>query len=211
MAGVIGIPEPVSSENIPPGIDQVGTGCRISDTVSVYTDISHSERGRIVLGDEVILLDHVRLVTGDTRTNKEAFIHMGSRIIVNVGCYLSGEGGLRIEDEVLIGPGAKLLSAGHEYDNKPVSIYRHSLTYGTVTVEKGAWIGAGAIILEGVSVGKGAVVGAASVVTKNVPAFSVVAGNPARVIKWREGFRPKTPVFLRLLKRIKRVIRGLGS
>ena len=211
MAGVIGIPEPVSPENIPPGIDQVGTGCRISHTVSVYTDLSHSERGRIVLGDEVILLDNVRLVTGDTRTNKGAFIHMGSRIIVNVGCYLSGEGGLHIEDEVLIGPGAKLLSAGHDYHHEPVSIYRHGLTYGTVTVEKGAWIGAGAIILEGVTIGKGAVVGAASVVTKDVPAFSVVAGNPARVIKWRRGFNPETPVFLRIFKRIKRAISGLFS
>ncbi len=211
MAGIIGIPDPVTPENIPPGIDEVGTGCRISGTVSVYTDLSHKERGRIGLGDEVILLDHVRLVTGDTRTNKGAFIRMGSRIIVNVGCYLSGEGGLQIEDEVLIGPGAKLLSAGHEYDNKPVSIYRHGLTYGTITVEKGAWIGAGAIILEGVTVGKGAVVGAASVVTKDVPAFSVVAGNPARVIKWRRGFEPKTSVFLRILQRIKRAIRGLGS
>ncbi len=211
MADIIGIPELATPENIPPGIDKVGTGCRISDTVTVYTDLSHKKRGRIVLGDDVILLDHVRLVTGDTRTNKGAFIHMGSRIIVNVGCYLSGEGGLQIEDEVLIGPGAKLLSAGHDYDHEPVSIYQHGLTYGTVTVEKGAWIGAGATILEGVTVGKGAVVGAASVVTKDVPAFSVVAGNPARVIKWREGFRPKPSVFLHLLKRIKGAIRGLGS
>ena len=210
MADIIGIPELATPENIPPGIDKVGTGCRISDTVTVYTDLSHKERGRIVLGDDVILLDHVRLVTGDTRTNKGAFIHMGSRIIVNVGCYLSGEGGLQIEDEVLIGPGAKLLSAGHEYDHEPVSIYRHGLSYGTVTVEKGAWIGAGATILEGVTVGKGAVVGAASVVTKDVPAFSIVAGNPARVIKWREGFKPKTSVFLRILQRIKRAIRGIG-
>jgi len=211
MAGIIGIPEPITAENPPLGIDKVGANCRISGTVSVYTDLSHKERGQIVLGDEVILLDHVRLVTGDTRTNRGAFIRIGSRVIVNVGCYLSGEGGLRIEDEVLIGPGAKLLSAGHEYENQPLSIYRHGLTYGTVTVGKGAWIGAGAIILEGVTVGEGAVVGAGSVVTRDVPAFSIVAGNPARIIKWRQGFEPKTPLFLRLFKRIKTAVKGLGS
>ncbi|MEV7663036.1 DapH/DapD/GlmU-related protein [Paenarthrobacter sp. NPDC089316] len=54
-----------------------------------------------------------------------------------------------------------------------------------VVIEDDVWIGARAIILPGVRVGRGSVVAAAAVVTKSVPPFSVVAGNPARVVKSR--------------------------
>jgi len=184
----IGIPNEVTNEDLPPGIDQVGEGCRISDTVTVFTDLSHKERGKITLGNYVILMDRVRLVTGDTRANTHAFITIGSNVIINVGCYLSGEGGLQIEDHVLVGPGAKLLSAGHEYSGMPEEISRHGLTYGMVKVDRGAWIGAGAIILEGVRIGKGAIVGAGSIVTRDVMPYAIVAGNPAKFLKWRPGF-----------------------
>ena len=52
-----------------------------------------------------------------------------------------------------------------------------------MAIEDDAWIGAGAIILPGVTIHKGAIVGAGSVVTKDVPPYSIVAGNPARVIR----------------------------
>jgi acetyltransferase-like isoleucine patch superfamily enzyme len=55
--------------------------------------------------------------------------------------------------------------------------------FGKVVIRRGAYIGVGAIILPGVTVGEGAIVGAGSVVTKDVPRLSVVAGNPARVIR----------------------------
>ncbi|VVS91972.1 DapH/DapD/GlmU-related protein [Desulfoluna spongiiphila] len=56
---------------------------------------------------------------------------------------------------------------------------------GAITIEDDVWIGAGAIILAGVTVGKGCVIGAGSVVTKDVPEYCVAAGNPARVVKQR--------------------------
>lgn len=56
---------------------------------------------------------------------------------------------------------------------------------GPIIIEKDSWIGAGSIILSGVTIGHGSVVGAGSVVTKSVPPFSIVAGNPARVIRRR--------------------------
>ncbi len=54
---------------------------------------------------------------------------------------------------------------------------------GGVIIEDDCWIGAGAIILNGITIGKGSVVGAGSVVTKDVPPYTIVAGNPARKIK----------------------------
>ena len=53
----------------------------------------------------------------------------------------------------------------------------------SVSVQTGAWIGAGAIILPGVSIGRNSVIGAGAIVTKDIPPFSVAVGNPARVIK----------------------------
>lgn len=52
-----------------------------------------------------------------------------------------------------------------------------------VLIQKGAWIGAGATILPGISIGKHAIVGAAAVVTKDVPDYAIVVGNPAKVVK----------------------------
>ncbi len=59
----------------------------------------------------------------------------------------------------------------------------HTCSWGGVIIEDDCWIGAGAIILNGITIGKGSVVGAGSVVTKDVPPYTIVAGNPARKIK----------------------------
>jgi acetyltransferase-like isoleucine patch superfamily enzyme len=59
------------------------------------------------------------------------------------------------------------------------------LTLEPVIIEDGAWLGACSVILQGVTIGAGAVVGAGSVVNKDVPAGSIVAGNPARVVRMR--------------------------
>lgn len=60
---------------------------------------------------------------------------------------------------------------------------RMVLTCKPIRIQKGAWIGANAVILAGVSIGKHAIVGAGAVVTKDVPDYAVVVGNPAKVIK----------------------------
>jgi len=61
----------------------------------------------------------------------------------------------------------------------------HPKTKGNVTIGSDVWIGAEAIVLSGVTIGNGAVIGARSVVTKDVPPYAIIAGNPARVIKYR--------------------------
>jgi maltose O-acetyltransferase len=88
---------------------------------------------------------------------------------------------ITLGDRVLVGPGTQLLTSYHPLD---VVERRKQLTHGRpITIGDDAWIGAGTIILAGVTIGAGAVVGAGSVVTKDVPAFALVAGNPARVLR----------------------------
>lgn len=170
------------------GIDIIGEQCRIAESVTV---MRYGAQGvAIELGDESSLYDGVRLVIGDLAQHPGCGLTVGKRVIVNVGAYLSGEGGLTLEDDVLIGPQVQLLSAGHQVHGGDPRINHNPLTHAAVRVNEGAWVGAGAIVLQGVTIGRGAVVGAGSVVTRDVADFSVVAGNPARFIHYRRGFLP---------------------
>lgn len=180
MQSVLGVPD---ATDFHVGIDSMGSGCRIDPTVSV---MRFSQRaGVICLAQDVSLYANTRLVVGDVVADPAVGIRIGARTIVNVGCYLSGEGGLDIGDDVLIGPHAKLLSAGHAIDEGDAIIARNRITRARIVVEDGAWIGAGAIVLEGVRVGRGAVVAAGALVRQDVPDGMVAAGMPARLIRVR--------------------------
>lgn len=104
--------------------------------------------------------------------------HFGKNIFINTGVTFSDLGGITIEDDVLIGPGATLISVNHPLAPNQ----RHKMELQPVTVKKNAWIGAGAYILPGVTVGENAVVGAGAVVTKDVSPNTVVVGVPAKFL-----------------------------
>jgi acetyltransferase-like isoleucine patch superfamily enzyme len=82
---------------------------------------------------------------------------------------------------------AMLLPINHRFEDPHRAIKEQGIEAKGITVESGAWIGGGAIILDGVTVGQNAVVAAGAVVTEDVPARTVVAGNPARRIKEGSG------------------------
>lgn len=94
---------------------------------------------------------------------------------------------LLIEDHVGWGPGAKVLGSCHTAMPVDVPIIQTDLQIKPVRI--GAWadVGVNAVILPGVTVGKGSIVGAGAVVTTDVPAFAIVAGVPARFLRWRDG------------------------
>ncbi len=169
-----------------PLIEQVGSLCRISPLTSIWRRCEPDPLAPlIILKNEVVLFDFVRLVVSNRAESLDAGIILGNRVMVNVGSFLSGEGGLIIEDEVLIGPHVKILSAGHALDDGPPSIYQNPITYAPTWIGEGAWIGAGATVTQGCRVGRGAVVAAGAVVTKDVPDFAVVTGIPARIQRYR--------------------------
>ena len=97
---------------------------------------------------------------------------------------------LIIEDYVGWGPGAKVLGSTHTGLPIDVPIIKTDLEIEAVKIETGADIGVNAVILPGVTIGKGSIVGAGAVVTKDVPPFAIVAGVPARFLRWREGYQP---------------------
>ena len=106
-------------------------------------------------------------------------IRLGKRVFINNGATFTDLGGIHLADDVLIGPNATLISVNHPLD----PAQRRGIELKPVYVRQNAWIGANTTILPGVTVGENAVVAAGAVVTRNVPANTVVAGVPARVIK----------------------------
>ena len=94
---------------------------------------------------------------------------------------------LIIEDYVGWGPGAKVLGSQHTGVPIDIPIIQTDLEIKPVRIEAWADIGTNAVVLPGITIGKGSVVGAGAVVTKDVPPFSIVAGVPARFLRWREG------------------------
>lgn len=104
---------------------------------------------------------------------------IGKNVFINFDCTFLDLGGITIDDNVLIAPKVSLLSEGH-----PISpADRQSLVPGHIHIKKGAWIGANATILPGVTVGENAVIAAGAVVSKDVPANTIVGGIPAKVIR----------------------------
>src|ERR1700728_4039887 len=107
-------------------------------------------------------------------------ISVGRNVFVNQNCTFYDLGGLDIADDVMIGPTVSIITSGHPL--KPSQ--RRAATIGKpIVIEKNAWIAAGATIIGGVTVGENSVVAAGSVVTQDVPPNTLVAGNPARVIR----------------------------
>ena len=194
----------MKSRGLPPvayhhlSIDQIGADCRIAHSVTVWKRGSPKKPGpKIKLGDGVILFANVRLVLSNEAdfTNHQKYlssgIQLGDRVMINAGSYLSGEGGLIIEDEVLVGPMVCILTGGHDIEGEFDEIYRNRLTQAPINIARGAWLGAGCIVLPGIKIGTGAVVGAGAVVTHDVPSLAVVVGNPARIIRYRGSLNEK--------------------
>lgn len=113
------------------------------------------------------------------------YVDYGKHIKIGKGCFIQqcctffGRGGITLGEHVLVGPKVNIITINHDSDPE-----NRSATYGRpVVIEDKVWIGINATILPGVRVGYGAIIGANSVVTKDVPPMTVVAGNPARIIK----------------------------
>lgn len=104
-------------------------------------------------------------------------IKIGKNVFINSNTLFMARGGITIEDDVQIAANCQLLTNNHDPYERQVLICK------PILIKKGAWIGAGATIMPGICIGKHAIVGASSVVTHDVPDYSVVVGNPAKVIK----------------------------
>ncbi len=156
--------------------------------------------------------DSVKINDGVGFKHIETF-EIGSSVFIGSQTYIQGrfDGHLKIGDHVWIGPqsyfdardleieeyvgwgpGAKVLGSEHTAMPIDIPILKTDLQIKPVRIRAWADIGTNAIILPGITIGKGAIVGAGAVVTEDVAPFSIVAGVPARFLRWRADAEDKT-------------------
>ncbi|MGO4939840.1 sugar O-acetyltransferase [Fundicoccus sp. Sow4_D5] len=108
-------------------------------------------------------------------------IEIGNHFYANMDCIFLDVNKIIFKDHVMVGPRVSFFTAGHPTD---AEVRIQDLEFGLpIVVEDNVWIGGNSTILPGVTIGKNAIVAAGAVVTKSVPANTVVAGNPARVMR----------------------------
>lgn len=107
-------------------------------------------------------------------------VNFAKDVIVTTG------GGVKIGNRVLIGYRTQILSTNHNIPENKGKIFGSGHEKKKVIIQDDVWIGTSAIILPGINIGKGAIVAAGSVVTKDVVDYTIVGGNPARMIKKRK-------------------------
>jgi acetyltransferase-like isoleucine patch superfamily enzyme len=144
-------------------------------TSSVYRDVLLGRCGR-----------NPRIKTGVMIDAPEQ-VAVGDGFNIGEYSFISGNGGVTIGDNVIIGHHVSILTSEHNYADTDVPIQAQGLRLAPVTIGDDVWIGSGARILAGVTIGRGAIVAAGAVVTGDVPEHAIVAGVPARVVRSRKG------------------------
>lgn len=129
------------------------------------------------LGEGSLIYSHARIYVPKT-------IAIGKRVSINDFVHLRGAGGIEIGDDTLIAPGVVITTQSHDVDALiKCQTYRATSTLAPVKIGQNVWIGAGAIILPGVTIGSNAVVAAGAVVRADVAQGTLVAGVPAKFIR----------------------------
>lgn len=168
--------------------------CSAEEIMSVQTGfVKHmKEYNTLGLGDEKRMEELMPLMFAEVGPNTYiqppfyanwggAHVHFGEWVYANFNLTLVDDGHIYIGDHTMIGPNVTIATAGH-----PIlpELREKEMQYNVdVKIGRNVWIGAGAIIVPGVTIGDNTVIGAGSVVTKDIPANVVAVGNPCRVMR----------------------------
>lgn len=135
--------------------------------------------------ENIYIGNNVQIKPGVVLRPETGFIHIGNDVVINHYTVIHGKGGVEIGDWSIIAPHCGIFANNHQIDSFDLPITLQPNIGLGITLMGDNWLGAGCIILDGVTLGKGSVVGAGAVVTKSYPLGKVIAGNPAKILKSR--------------------------
>jgi acetyltransferase-like isoleucine patch superfamily enzyme len=154
----------------------------IGVTTKIYSSaiVENRNGGSIQIGEGCEIFDGVLILSygGD--------IQIGDNCSINPYAIIYGHGGLKIGNNVLIAGGVMIIPNNHNFNEKSKTIIDQGCTAKGIVIENDVWIGHGCTILDGVVVSEGTVIAAGSVVNQSTEPYSVIAGVPAKVIKYRK-------------------------
>lgn len=135
--------------------------------------------GRLTIGADSFLEPGVWLTAGPTGR-----ISIGRGVFLNLGVMIAAADLVEIGDHCMIANGSLITDSNHRFEDltQPIT-WQGFATKGPTRIGSNCWLGANVVVTSGVTIGERCVIGANAVVTKDVPAFSVAAGNPARVMR----------------------------
>lgn len=153
--------------------------------VSLLAEIEDSVRGtRIQVGPETVIDSFVKIKPAGG--NGDVFI--GENCVINSGCVIYTGNGIKIGNNVAIAANCTLAPTNHEYESRATLIRNQGFkpSKGGIVIEDDVWIGANCVILDGAILRKGCVVGAGTIVRREFDPYTILVGNPARVVGHRE-------------------------
>ncbi len=157
---------------------------RLGEGVRIGAGVGFKHLETFDIGDAVFIGDHAYIQGRfDGRTK------IGDHCWIGPQAYFDARD-LELGDYVGWGPGAKVVGSTHTGVPLERPIIQTDLVIRPVRVEDRADVGANAVVLPGVTIGEGSIVGAGAVVNRDVPPYAIVAGVPARFLRWREGYEP---------------------
>lgn len=152
-----------------------GNNVIIEPTVLIFHPENISVGNDVYVGHQTILKGYYR----------GSFI-IGDGTWIGQQCFIHSAGSVEIGRNVGIGPAVKIITSSHLDGDSDKPFIANELEFKKVIIGDNSDIGTGSVILPGVNIGIGAIVGAGSVVTKDVPEFAVVAGSPAKILRFRD-------------------------
>jgi len=177
---------------------KVGKGVSFGKSITVRHPHKITIEDNVVIDDYCVLdakgLDNNGITLGKNifigrnsiLSCKNGDISIGDNVVVGFNCEIFSGSKVAIGENTLIAAYVYITGGGHDYSRVDIPVSEQEKTFYGIKVERNCWIGAGAIVFDGVTIGNDTIIGAGAVVSKDIPPYSIASGVPAKVTRSRK-------------------------